>query len=469
MTFAICWLTFLGQAVAGQVQGPTTAPAFDPYEHVTVEIHPMAPPVPALKYRLLPEVSEQIDGNAATQYLLTFELMPPAMDFDEVFRLLDEPHFDKVKSAAIIENFSGKFHQAELASRMERCDWGLPLPDEGPTTLLPHIGHCRSFCLALALQIRLDTAEGKYDDAVTHLRIGFSMAHRLTEQAVPIQGLVATGLDAWLLQRVAELQQAPGAPNLYWALANLPRTLVEQRPLVEIERSMFFASFPELRGRRIEQLDDDDYRTFFRRMAALNQLVTGPTPVDVHRNSISSVEFAVSMVSVYERAKSRLIKQGQTPEQIGQMPVQTILGSYLLSEYFEWSDDLDKWAGLPYWQAREGMLRSTQAMRERADLRNNPLLQLAFGVESVSRELARVQRMEVEAQCIEALRAFAAAHGGKLPARLDELVDTPVPLDPMTGKPLGYESHGASATLTSEPLPDEMKHPSGRITQIVVK
>ena len=51
---------------------------------------------------------------------------------------------------------------------------------------------------------------------------------------------------------------------------------------------------------------------------------------------------------------------------------------------------------------------------------------------------------------IEALRIYAAAHGGQLPDSLDEVNDVPVPLDPGTGKPFEYHRDGATATLTSQ-------------------
>src|SRR5262249_26437764 len=53
---------------------------------------------------------------------------------------------------------------------------------------------------------------------------------------------------------------------------------------------------------------------------------------------------------------------------------------------------------------------------------------------------------------VEALRLYAAEHGGKLPARLG---DSPVPLpdDPVSGKPLGYTADGTTAHLESQRLP----------------
>jgi hypothetical protein len=51
---------------------------------------------------------------------------------------------------------------------------------------------------------------------------------------------------------------------------------------------------------------------------------------------------------------------------------------------------------------------------------------------------------------VEALRLYAAAHEGKLPATLS---DCPVPLppDPFTGKPFAYEAEAATAQLRGSP------------------
>jgi hypothetical protein len=43
---------------------------------------------------------------------------------------------------------------------------------------------------------------------------------------------------------------------------------------------------------------------------------------------------------------------------------------------------------------------------------------------------------------------FAAAHEGKFPAKLSD-AGVPLPADPFTGKPFGYEVKGGTATLTA--------------------
>lgn len=51
---------------------------------------------------------------------------------------------------------------------------------------------------------------------------------------------------------------------------------------------------------------------------------------------------------------------------------------------------------------------------------------------------------------VEALRLYAADHGGALPAKLSD-VAVPLPDDPVTGKPFLYELAGTTAHLRGSP------------------
>jgi hypothetical protein len=52
---------------------------------------------------------------------------------------------------------------------------------------------------------------------------------------------------------------------------------------------------------------------------------------------------------------------------------------------------------------------------------------------------------------VEAIRHYAATHGSTLPESLDQMVDTPIPSDVLTGKPFQYERSGDSAAILSAP------------------
>ena len=61
---------------------------------------------------------------------------------------------------------------------------------------------------------------------------------------------------------------------------------------------------------------------------------------------------------------------------------------------------------------------------------------------------ARLDRRVAALRVVEAIRMYAAAHGGELPDSLDRITEVPVPLDPVTGKPFGYHLEGGRAELS---------------------
>ena len=49
---------------------------------------------------------------------------------------------------------------------------------------------------------------------------------------------------------------------------------------------------------------------------------------------------------------------------------------------------------------------------------------------------------------------------GRLPARLEDIVEAPAPLDPMTGRPFEYWVEGGRAFLSAPNVPPTSLHPS---------
>jgi hypothetical protein len=54
---------------------------------------------------------------------------------------------------------------------------------------------------------------------------------------------------------------------------------------------------------------------------------------------------------------------------------------------------------------------------------------------------------------IEALRIYAARHGKRWPAKLSDIKDVPVPVDPQTGAEFPYRVEGERAVLDLPPPP----------------
>ena len=83
-------------------------------------------------------------------------------------------------------------------------------------------------------------------------------------------------------------------------------------------------------------------------------------------------------------------------------------------------------------------------------------------VRSSGLALARSERRLDAIQCIEAIRLYAALHG-KLPSRLEDISEAPVPLDGATGKPFEYRAEGDRANISAPSPPGELNHPLHRI------
>jgi hypothetical protein len=74
---------------------------------------------------------------------------------------------------------------------------------------------------------------------------------------------------------------------------------------------------------------------------------------------------------------------------------------------------------------------------------------------------ARIERLLDALQCVEAIRMYAAEHDGALPESLDAMTETPVPIDPVTGKPFEYKKvDDATATLSASYPPGGPNHPA---------
>jgi hypothetical protein len=67
-------------------------------------------------------------------------------------------------------------------------------------------------------------------------------------------------------------------------------------------------------------------------------------------------------------------------------------------------------------------------------------------VADVRREQGRIEQRIALLRHVEALRLYAAGHGGKLPEKLSE-VAVPLPTDPFTGKSFEYRPDGTTAYL----------------------
>jgi len=130
-----------------------------------------------------------------------------------------------------------------------------------------------------------------------------------------------------------------------------------------------------------------------------------------------------------------------------------------------------KWTYLPYWQARKGMEDYDKYYRSRenhVDIMVNPFLAMMPAIQRVTFLRERLRRHYAMLRTIEAIRMYAADHGGELPQSLDDITAVPIPLDPLRGKPFIYQATGSKAVLES-PIPPEGRSKDGRRYEITMR
>lgn len=443
-------------AVGGDNRKASKRPDPDKPTVIRLSVQPANEPRPALKYQLLPNILDRTEGDAAALYYLamTFTSREHTYKTRERIRAWiktppKELPADEVRR--VLGGYRTALRHIELATRREKCDWGLPIRSEGYNIKLPPLGKYKVLARILAVKARLEIAEGKYEQAVRTLSTGYAMGRHLAEGSTLIHDLVGIAIISLMNEQVQELIQSDDSPNMYWALTRLPRPMIDLREAMDYERYSLYMAFPQLRGLAGKQLSPEQWQAMTGELLKLRALVGGESV-----GTSGKLLMTAWAIKLYPEAKRHLISAGRTREQVEAMPVQQVITIHCLGQYDYWRDELLKWHNLPYWQARKGMQKAQASfVKWHMTNRGNPFTALIPVLSRAFFIRVKMDRRIAALRCIEAVRMFAARNKGRLPKRLAELTDTPVPIDPVTGKNFGYKVDGNTFTLDA-PAPSGM-------------
>jgi len=427
---------------------------------VTMTVDAADEPRPVLRYPLLHDAYDQVPGNAAVAYARAMRLMVQNAEWNEhitqcaqwIDLPLDQLPVDEV--TAVLQSYSLALRELRKATLRERCDWEIPIRAEGVGALLPHLSELRSVVRLLTLDIRLAIRRGHLDEAIERLRAGFTIARHIGDSTLLIEGLVGIGVAQQMLAAVEDFVQQPGAPNLYWALTDLPPAYLTLWQATRWERSFIYTHLPVLRELDRRPITGSDLQRSWTELQQLNDLGlgTGLPPDDRGTLSLAGLVWIT-----YPVAAEGLRQQGATPGQLEAWSAAEVLVRYVGGAYLRHRDDMFKWFGLPYPVAREGLAR-TLVEFERAVAQSpveNALARMLLpALGRATDRFAELDRQFAMLRCVEAIRLHAAHHGLELPGSLDEIKVVPVPLDPMTGLPFIYRLNGRTIVLDAPPVPD---------------
>lgn len=441
-------------------------------------ITPAAESLPAFKHRFTIPNHKTIPGNSITHYLRSFGEGGLTRAWDAITEEVGVEEFGKFYTLEP-GNLSPDMEQHQRFSRMfdgyvdnhirratlcRENDWGLNVDQlRGPLAiefLLPSVQSMRGISRMLSLRTRLAIREGRYDDAVDHLRMNFKLGQNISSMNVLVTQLVAIAICGITENNVIEFMAAPESPNLYWALAELPRPLISVRESMQAEASFPVRLFPVFEKILADPKLELDWRaelqnTIRSGYRSKSFLYTGNEP----KNDDKAIAFGLNIQDIsgiapipigllqYGKAKQRLIRYDFTEEQIEKMPVGKVL---LIDAAFElqvMADELVKSTceGVSGENFEEYLHKKSR--NEGLALNTGVILGgLLFpAVQQVQQAETRLTWQLNALQNIEAIRMHAANHGS-LPRSLKD-IKLYLPDNPFTKQPYVYRRRGKTAII----------------------
>jgi hypothetical protein len=282
------------------------------------------------------------------------------------------------------------------------------------------------------------------------MSVNYQLSHNLGKSPLLIVSLVGCAVAHGTREQMEAFVQQPNAPNLYWALSELPVPLVDFRSAVEGETRLPEYSFPQI----VEFLKRPLSREEAARLSdGLLKRWVGINEAGDNLETARS-KFALTAIRDYTADKGTVLAAGWSKEAVAAMPVDQVVW---LASYYRWQvsmQDLMKWSFVPPSQRKPGYERSERKLKGVfAERRDAPFefVNLLPAIGSAMDAIARTDREIALLRTIEALRLYAHAHQGKLPESLDKINDVPIPTDPVTGQPFRYRLNEETGVLETAP------------------
>lgn len=454
-------------------QQPT--PELDPPKKFVIT--PQAVPSPALRYTLLPPLRDMKTGNAVPQYYRSFA--PDGLSWlynsktagsryawmelpyeQAAKRGLPPSSQQKPKEGEEDQSIPATFEEMEYlynykfldniddAARHTHAEWEYleKMKVESMMLSLPELQGIRELSNLVGVRARVAIMKKDFDKAIHYLQTGNAMGLHLNQARLLISSLTGLGVIRNMMKMTAELIQQPGAPNLYWALTQLPRPVMDFRSAHEGDRLgvEHYLGDPKDLENRIWSTEEIQTLVETRLKRALSM-----------GSSDSMPNLTLLVLKEYPAAKKWLEQQGRSADDIARMTATQAVLLHARARYSVMADDTFKLLMLPI---RERLVLAEEFTNKIRTLKQNHDMAYYIGFDFYT-YFSGIWWTQLEAdreiallRCVELLRHHAAVTSKKLPSSWDEVKDLPIPVDPYTTKPFRYELQGDHALITMEPV-----------------
>lgn len=315
---------------------------------------------------------------------------------------------------------------------------------------LPDVQQSRALARILQVKAHYEIENARFEDAIETLQIGFRLARFVGQGEMLVQQLVGIAIHGIMVGEVEQMIQVEGSPNLYWALATLPRPFVDVNRSIEFELSSIGRMFPVLEEAETSENNDSDYWADAWGRAVREMVRYGG--IDDMPQQLAATALGVTAV---KPARESLLAAGMDPNRVAALaPMRAVLlaGNRDIRER---THELLKANKLPGnvrgeiadrpWQDFQKWL--TENMTKSAGAWVMGLLVPA--VQAAESAGIRSQYAVDRLMNVEALRMHAAVHAS-LPERLNELDQAPALLNIYTNKPFDYQKQQTGFLLSAD-------------------
>ena len=459
---------------AGQKQFSNTTPSGDQPTGLgesletnerKIRVSPMAEPSPALKYRFWVSASLRQPGNATaflSRAMVLFLSHPSRKTLDQQYSQHSDQWFEKkvLDEAARLhvsqqrEILDTIYEAADMETIELHSTQRNKRGREVLTSSFAEIQNLRNLARLVQLDGLLAIKERRYDHAIRAIRAGFRLAEfaQNSGDSNLVNGLVSVAISGTTFGIVEELSEQADAPNLYWALASLPDVLWDKRGWIDGESaSMSRMLFPLLEPAS-DTMTPSDWK---------NRLVlSAQVPMELGLNtnvsatagdeSTGSVRAAAQLVVgaalliFSDWARTEMIEASFDPDQVQRMSASEVVARNTQLRFERLRDTLFKWSllqshGKSYSDAEWNKFGQQSMGGEQVEPSRVLIGLLLPALNAADSAALRCNMTHKRLMLHEALRAYAAAHGDKLPESLFALQPLPALPNPETGSMFQYE------------------------------
>ncbi len=475
-----------------------TLPAQEPQEARKFIVSPQTVPSPALRYVLLPPLKDLKTGNAVQHYYRCFapdaihfyrnqpfaestrawltspydqaarKGLPPSLQQQQTKKTTGKDDGEVVPATREELNLFLQYSfldEIDQAARRTYAEWEYleRMKEQGMALMLPDLNGIIILAELVQIRARLAVMEGNHDRALHHLQTGLAMAQHLNDAHILICSMTGMAIAKNMLKIVEEFIQTPKAPNLYWALTDLPSPFLDFRQAYAGDRLAieYLLGDPKQLEERI--FTNEEMQTLVNKKLKPLLRMDGQ-----HGNN----ELTLMILNEYPRAKAWLLEQGRSATDVERMTATQAVLLFAKARFQVLADDFAKHFQLPLAER----IAHAQAFNEKVkELRSQQDASYFLGFyfygyyQNVWIRLVETDRDIALLRCVELLRHYAAGHDRHLPSGWDDVKDLPVPVDPLTGKRFAYKLQENHATITLEAIPGSPNPRSARQYEVYVK